>query len=60
MEVDPLVLEYAQGLKGCLPEGIDSVEASYAIWRFFRFLVQHDYVYEWMRAKIRATLGYEA
>lgn len=36
------------------------MEAVYAIWRFVRFVVQHDYALEWIRAKIRATLGYEA
>ena len=25
-----------------------------------RFIIQHDYAFEWMRAKIRASLGYEA
>jgi hypothetical protein len=55
-----LVAEYAPGLTGCLPEGVDEVEAVYAMWRFFRFLLQHDYALEWMRAKIRASLGYEA
>ena len=30
------------------------------MWRFYRFLLQHDYALEWMRAKIRASLGYEA
>lgn len=58
-EVDPLVQQYAEGLK-CLPEGIDSQKAVYQIWRFVRFVVQHDYALEWMRAKIRAGLGYEA
>lgn len=36
------------------------MEATYVIWRLVRYLAQHDYVYEWMRAKIRATLGYES
>ena len=58
-EVDPLVQQYAEGLK-CLPEGVDSQKAVYQIWRFVRFVVQHDYAFEWMRAKIRAGLGYEA
>lgn len=57
-EIDPLVVEYAKGLKGCLPESTEPVEAVYAIWRFVRFVVQHDYALEWIRAKIRATLGY--
>lgn len=39
---------------------MNSIDATYAMWRFFRYLVQNDYAYEWMRAKIRATLGYEA
>ena len=30
------------------------------MWRFIRFVVQHDYTYEWMRAKIRSGMGYEA
>lgn len=57
---DPVLEEYALGLGACLPENVNSVEAAYTIWRFFRYIVQHDYIYEWMRAKIRATLGYEA
>ena len=59
-DVDPLVLEYAEGLKECLPDNVDAVESVYAIWRFYRYVVQHDYAYEWMRAKIRSGLGYEA
>ena len=43
-----------------MPEGVDSTKAVYQIWRFVRFVVQHDYALEWMRAKIRAGLGYEA
>lgn len=60
LDIDPLVLEYSKGISTCLPEGVNPVEATYIIWRLFRYLVQHDYVYEWMRAKIRATLGYES
>lgn len=30
------------------------------MWRFYRFVVHHDYALEWMRAKVRACLGYEA
>lgn len=59
-EIDPLVAEYSKGLKKCLPESAEPVEAVYAIWRFVRFVIQNDYALEWMRAKIRATLGYEA
>jgi hypothetical protein len=58
-ETDPLVAEYASGLT-CLPEGVEPIEAVYAMWRFYRFVIQHDYLLEWMRAKVRATLGYEA
>jgi len=36
------------------------VESVYSLWRFFRYLVQHDYAYEWMRAKVRSGLGYES
>lgn len=57
-DIDPVVAEYAKGLKGCLPGSAEPVEAVYAIWRFVRFVVQHDYALEWIRAKIRATLGY--
>ena len=57
-ENDPLVIEYSRGLRGCLPEGVDEIESVYAIWRFYRFMLQHDYALEWMRAKIRASLGY--
>ena len=53
-------MKYAHGLSGCLPDKTDPVEAVYAIWRFYRFVLQHDYTLEWMRAKIRASLGYEA
>lgn len=59
-EIDPVVVEYSKGLTRCLPESAEPVEAVYAIWRFVRFVVQHDYALEWIRAKIRATLGYEA
>ena len=54
----PLLSSTHPGLKRCLPEGVDSVEAVYAMWRFYRFVLQHDYTLEWMRAKIRASLGY--
>jgi len=53
-------LQYARGLSQCLPPETDPGEAVYAIWRFYRFVIQHDYALEWMRAKIRASLGYTA
>lgn len=36
------------------------MKSVYAMWRFYRYVVQHDYALEWMRAKIRSGLGYEA
>lgn len=58
--IDPMVEQYAQGLKKCMNTEVDPVEATYKIWRFYRYVVQHDYAFEWMRAKIRSGLGYEA
>jgi len=55
-----MVEQYAQGLKKCMNTEVDPVEATYKIWRFYRYVVQHDYAFEWMRAKIRSGLGYEA
>lgn len=50
--------QYVQGVRKC---GLDwQEEQVYAIWRFVRIVLTHDYFYEWIRGKIRGLHGYES
>lgn len=48
--------DYLAGLNEC---GVHWSERNlYAVWRLYRFMVNHDYFYEWLRGKVRGLTGY--
>jgi hypothetical protein len=56
VEDDWAAKEYARGLKAC---GLDwQEEQVFSVWRLVRFMVTHDYFYEWIRGKVRGLTGY--